>query len=70
MRCRRRGESLSKALRQDGGERLPQPRRSLSHGNAALEKKAADLIDHCRALTDYSAAHAMQRLQIELFAAL
>ena len=61
--------SLSKGWATMEGKRLPQPRRSLAQGNAALEKKATDLVDHCRTLTDQAAADAMQRLQIEVIAA-
>jgi hypothetical protein len=64
-----RREALQR-LRQYGRDRSRQPRRSLAHSNAALKKKAADLIDYRRALTDKAAAHTMQRLQIELVAPL
>ena len=42
----------------------------MSDNDAALEKKAANLIDYCGPLADQARAHPMQRLQIQLFVAL
>ena len=58
------------ALRQNRGQRLPQPGGALAHGDPVLEQEAADLVDHRRALADQPAAHAVQSLQLELLAAL
>jgi hypothetical protein len=62
MRCRRSAERLSKGCASVEGSRLPQLRGSVAYGNAALKKKAADLIHYRRALTEKAAAHTMQRL--------
>jgi hypothetical protein len=40
----------------------------LTHGNAALQQKGADLIDDDSALTDQPLTHPVHRLQIELLA--
>ena len=42
------------AVGQDVRQRLPQRSQALSHRNAALEQKGADLVDHCRALAHQS----------------
>ena len=41
-------------------------KRSLPHGDAALKKESADLIDDAGALADQPLTHAVQRLQIKL----
>src|SRR5205823_3238387 len=51
---------------QDFRQRLAQGHRALTHGDAALDEEAADLIDHTRPLADEARAHAMQSQQILL----
>src|SRR5262249_29755269 len=51
-------------LRMSG--RLAQRHHTLPHGDAALDQKAADLIDHPRPLADEARAHAMQSQQVHL----
>jgi hypothetical protein len=46
---------------------MAQPMKALAHGNAMLQKEAADLIDDRSPLPNQSIAHAVQRLKIELF---
>jgi hypothetical protein len=41
-----------------------------AHRDAVLEQEATDLVDHRRALADQPLAHAVERLQVELLAAL
>src|SRR6202451_1578116 len=48
-------------------QRLAKEAQSLSDDDAALEKKAANLIDHCGPLADQARADPVQRLQIQLF---
>src|SRR5258705_767271 len=47
-------------------KRHTQCRCTLAHGNAALEDKRANLIDHASALRHEALANAVQRLQVEL----
>ncbi len=45
---------------------MAQPMQALAHGDAVLQKKAANLIDDRGPLSNQAVAHAMQRLKIEL----
>ena len=49
---------------------MAQEAEALAHGNAVLQKKAADLIDHSCPLADEARSYPMQRLQIELIVGL
>ena len=65
------------AQRQDLGARSensrklgPQETQSLADGNAAFQEESANLVDDAGALADQPLAHAVQRLQVELFCGL
>ena len=58
-----RGEPFGEDVRQ----RLAKKAQSLSDDDAALQKKAANLIDHCGPLADEARPDPVQRLQIQLF---
>ena len=49
---------------------LTQEAKPLAYRNAALQKKAANLIDHGGPLTDQARSHAVQGLQIQLIVGL
>ena len=49
---------------------LAKEAKPLAHRDAALQKKAADLIDHSCPITDQARSYAVQRLQIQLIVGL
>src|SRR5229473_5065322 len=55
------------ARTEDLGELSPQETQALADCNAALQEEGADLVDDAGALADQALAHAIQRLQVELF---
>ena len=52
------------ALGQDVGQRLAEEAQSLPDDDAALQEKAANLIDHSSPFADQTRPHPVQRLQI------
>src|SRR6202051_1561591 len=50
--------------------RLAKERRSLPDNDAAVQKKAANLIDRCSSVADQARPHPVQRLQIQLLGGL
>ncbi len=60
------GRQYVGALRQKLGELLTKEAKVLAYRNAALQKKAADLIDHSRLLADQARLHPVQGLKIRL----
>ena len=49
---------------------LPQETRALPHGNAVLQKKATELIDHRCPIPDQARAHTVKCLQVQLIVGL
>lgn len=50
------------SLCQDVRKLLAKETKPLAYRNAVLQHKAADVVDHSRALTDHAGSQAMQRL--------